>query len=228
MTTETFGRALSLVLKHEGGYVDHPKDPGGATNRGITLTTLSAWRGRRVSKAEVKALTVEEAGAIYRANYWNVVKGDDLPAGLDYAVFDFAVLSGPARAAKHLQALVGTKADGVIGPQTLAAVRAGQPADLVRKLTKSRFEFLSSLPTWPVFGKGWRSRIVGVEQQARAMITAPAAPAPVPPPPGSERAPAPPPPGIDPAPVPVSQPATSGGLFAALKGLLEARFGKKA
>jgi lysozyme family protein len=215
MTTETFGRALSLVLKHEGGYVDHPRDPGGATNRGITLATLSAWRGRKVTKAEVKALTVEEAGAIYRANYWNVVKGDDLPAGLDYAVFDFAVNSGPARAAKHLQALVGADADGVIGPKTLAVVSGREPADLIRKLTKSRLDFLFALPTWPTFGKGWRSRVLGVETEALAMANSAPAPSPVPPPL---------PPDIEPAPVPVSQPAQPSGFFSALADFLKRIF----
>jgi lysozyme family protein len=213
MTTETFGRALSLVLKHEGGYVDHPRDPGGATNRGITLETLSRWRGRKVTKAEVKALTLEEAGAIYRANYWNVVKGDDLPAGLDYAVFDFAVNSGPQRAAKHLQALVGTAVDGVIGPKTLAAACARDPADLVRKLTRSRLDFLTALPTWPTFGRGWRNRVVGVEKEALAMVTG--SPAPIP---------TPPPPDIEPASPPVSQPAQPSGFFSALADLLKRIF----
>jgi len=218
MAVENFGESLTRVLKHEGGWSDHPKDPGGATNRGITLATLSTWRGRKVTKAEVKALTVEEAGAIYRANYWNVVKGDDLPAGVDFAVFDFAVNSGPARAARHLQALVGTAADGVIGPKTLAAVKAKDPKDLVRSLTRSRLDFLSRLDTWPIFGKGWRARVLDVEKAALAM--AGEAPAPVP---------IPPPPDIEPAPVPVSQPATSGGFFfVTLKNFLEALFGRKA
>jgi len=213
MTTDTFGRALSLVLQHEGGYVDHPRDPGGATNRGITLETLSRWRGRPVSKAEVKALSLEEAGAIYRANYWNVVKGDDLPAGVDYAVFDFAVNSGPQRAAKHLQAIVETKADGVIGPKTLAAVCAKDPAEIIRRLTRSRLDFLSRLPTWRTFGKGWRKRVVGVEREALAMVTGRPAPAPIPPPPD-----------IAPPSVPVSQPAASGGFFSALTILLKRIF----
>lgn len=218
MTTENFGRALTLVLKHEGGYVDHPADPGGATNRGITLATLSAWRGRKVTKAEVRALTEAEAAVIYRANYWNVIKGDDLPAGLDYAVFDFAVNSGPARAAKHLQALVGTAADGLIGPKTLAVVRAKEPTDLIRRLTRSRLDFLSALPTWPTFGKGWRARVQGVEKDALAMAGETPAPAPIPPPPD-----------IEPVPVPVPQPAQPSGYFyAALKSFLEALFGRKA
>jgi len=213
MTTETFGRALSLVLKHEGGYVDHPADPGGATNRGITLATLSTWRGRPVTKAEVKALTETEAAAIYRANYWNVVKGDDLPRGVDLAVFDFAVNSGPARAAKHLQALVGVDADGVIGPKTLAAIRSTKPSDLIRKLTRSRLAFLSGLPTWPTFGKGWRARVLGVEKEALAMA-------------GDASGPilTPPPPDIEPPPVPVSQPASNGGFFSALADLLKRIF----
>ena len=91
-----FERALSLVLEHEGGYVDHPRDPGGATNLGITLDTLSSWLGRVATKADVLALKVSDVGPIYRRRYWDTIEGDELPDGLDYAVFDFAVNSGPS------------------------------------------------------------------------------------------------------------------------------------
>ena len=99
MTAANFDRALTAVLRHEGGYVDHPSDPGGATNLGVTRATLAQWRGRAVSKAEVKALTRAEAAKIYRALYWDEIAGDALPAGLDFAVFDYCVNSGPGRAA---------------------------------------------------------------------------------------------------------------------------------
>jgi lysozyme family protein len=98
---------LPLVLNHEGGYVDHPKDPVGATNLGVTIGTLSGWLGRKATKAEVKALTVKDVAPIYRHNYWDKVRGKDLPAGLDYAVFDFAVNSGPFKAASSLQTILG-------------------------------------------------------------------------------------------------------------------------
>ncbi len=105
MAAANFERALSLVLKHEGGFADHPADPGGATMMGITQATLAEWRGRPVTKDEVRALSRVEAGAIYRARYWDAVKGDDLPSGLDLAAFDYAVNSGPARAVRTIQGL---------------------------------------------------------------------------------------------------------------------------
>lgn len=95
MARETFAACLSETLAHEGGYVDHPKDPGGATNMGITQAALSDWRDRPVSRFEVRTLTRVEADAIYRARYWNAVRGDDLPPGLDLVAFDGAVNSGP-------------------------------------------------------------------------------------------------------------------------------------
>jgi hypothetical protein len=117
-----FAACLEEVLWHEGGYADNPRDPGGATNLGITIATLGEWRGRAVTKADVKALTREEAAAIYRARYWKRVRGDALPAGLDLAVFDFAVNSGPARAVKALQRELGVAQDGLVGPVTLGAL----------------------------------------------------------------------------------------------------------
>ena len=99
MTASNFEASLAAVLKHEGGYADHPSDPGGATNLGVTRATLTRWRGRPVSKAEIRALTRAEAAKIYRALYWDEIAGDVLPAGLDFAVFDYCVNSGPGRAA---------------------------------------------------------------------------------------------------------------------------------
>jgi lysozyme family protein len=214
MTTETFGRALSLVLKHEGGYVDHPRDPGGATNLGVTIGTLSGWLGRPATKAEVKSLTVPAVSPIYRRNYWDKVRADELPCGVDYCVFDAAVNSGPARAAKWLQRAVNSPADGVVGSKTLEAVRALPASTIINRICDDRLNFLEGLPTWGTFGKGWRSRVEGVRKEALAMAKAASQP--------------PPPPDIEPAPVPVPQPAQTSGLFAALKSLLEALFGRKA
>lgn len=162
-----FSACLAEVLRHEGGFVDHPADPGGATNRGITLATLSDWRGRPVSKSEVRALTVAEAAAIYRARYWDVVQGDRLPPGVDLAVFDFAVNSGPGRAARTLQQVLVVPQDGAIGPVTLAALaRAPGPVTLIIALCDARLRFLRGLPTWPTFGKGWARRVEEVEGAA--------------------------------------------------------------
>lgn len=180
-----FARALSAVLKHEGGYVDHPSDPGGATNLGITHKVLAAWRNVHpfwaLPKSEIKALSLEEAGKIYKANYWDDVRGDDLPAGVDYAVFDFAVNSGPARAAMYLQEIVGVAPDGKIGPLTLAAIDKWDSVTLIESLCGKRMSFLKRLSTFPVFGKGWSARVTGVLRLAKDMAitmpTKPAAPA---------------------------------------------------
>lgn len=177
MAADTFDRALALVLELEGGFANHPNDPGGATNLGITRATLAKARGRPVTVAEVKDLTRAEAGSIYRRLYWNAVRGDELPAGLDLAVFDFAVNSGPGRAIRTLQTVLGTAPDGRIGPVTLAAARAAVPSDAIRALTRERLRFLRTLSTWPVFGRGWTSRTTRVEAAALAAAArAPAAP----------------------------------------------------
>ena len=164
-----YSRSLAAVLKHEGGYVDHPKDPGGATNLGITIGTLSDWIGRRATKAEVKALTAGKVAPIYRQKYWDVVKAGEMPAGLDYALFDFAVNSGPAKAAITLQSILGVASDGKIGPLTLAAVAKHNPAALINELCSHRLAFLERLSAWPTFGKGWTSRVNGVRTLALEM-----------------------------------------------------------
>lgn len=164
-----FDACLPLLLKHEGGYVDHPRDPGGATNLGITLDTLSAHRGRKVSKDEVKVLTVAEAGAIYLKNFWHPAFCDRLPAGADYMLFDLAVNSGVGRARKYLQRAVGVKEDGIIGPATLVAVQATRGTVIVDRVAKYREAFYRSLDTFPTFGKGWLRRLAEVTAKAREM-----------------------------------------------------------
>jgi lysozyme family protein len=160
--------------------VNHPADPSGATNLGITAATLARARGRPVTAADVKALTRAEAAGIYRRFYWDAVRGDDLPAGLDHAVFDLAVNSGPARAARLLQRVLKVAEDGAIGPATLAAASAADPAEAVRALQRERLAVLKRLPTWPVFGRGWQARVADVEREAVALAARRQAPAPVP------------------------------------------------
>lgn len=163
MAASSYPRAFAATLVYEGGYSDHPDDPGGPTNLGITQATLSRWLGHPATVAEVKALTRETVAPIYRVNYWNAVQGDALPAGLDHAVWDYAVNSGPGRAAKHLQELLGVERDGHIGPATLAAIsRHGNPDALASALCDRRMAFLRSLPTWPSFGSGWSKRVAQV------------------------------------------------------------------
>lgn len=178
-----FERALALVLKHEGGYVDHPRDPGGATNLGITIGTAKANRldldrDGDVDKADVRLITPATAAPVYKAKYWDAVRGDELPSGLDYAVFDFAVNSGVSRAAIFLQELVGVAPDGRIGPLTLKAVAQHKPEDLIRRLCDKRMMFLQRLSTWNTFGKGWTSRVNGVRKEALAFATVQSVPVP--------------------------------------------------
>ena len=174
MTAANFNSCLAFVLSAEGGYVDDPLDPGGATNLGITLRVLSEWRHTAVTKVDVQNLTRDEAGAIYRARYWTVVHGDDLPAGVDLMVFDAGVNLGPGRSARMLQAAVGAAEDGAIGPETLRAVEGHHdPSDLISKLANAREAYYQSLPTFSHFGAGWTARVNRVKQLALRMTGAP-------------------------------------------------------
>lgn len=168
MAKDTFGKAMPHVFQVEGGYADNPKDPGGATNMGITLATLSAWRGHPMTKMQVKNLTKDEAAQIYKAQYWDKVMGDELPAGLDYAVFDFAINSGPARAAKALQKIVGVEPDGIIGAKTITAARKFDTSSLITRYCDDRLAWMRTLGTWSTFGKGWASRVSHVREVALA------------------------------------------------------------
>ena len=163
-----FNECLELVLKHEGGFVNHPKDPGGATNRGVTQKVYDAYRKTRARPIQsVKFISEDETKAIYKFQYWDRVQGDFLPRGLDYAVFDFAVNSGVGRASKYLQACVGVKQDGVIGAMTIAAI--GKPANVINALCDRRMSFLRNLDTFLTFGRGWTRRVVDVRKHALEM-----------------------------------------------------------
>jgi lysozyme family protein len=133
---------------------------------GITQATLGAWRGQPVTRADIRALSREEARAIYRIRYWNAVAGDELPAGLDLAAFDYAVNSGPQRVIRTLQGLVAVEVDGRMGPQTLGAIRAAEPRSLIEALCAARLRFLQQLPTFPVFGRGWTRRVAKIERES--------------------------------------------------------------
>jgi lysozyme family protein len=168
-----FHQAVELVLQHEGGFVEHPRDPGGATKFGITRETLSRARGYPVSVEDVRELTRVEAVAVYRRLYWDVLRADELPPGIELAVFDLAVNSGPVRAVRMLQNVLGVPADGIIGPVTLKAARHADPTETIRRLTQVRLGFLGRLATWPVFGRGWRRRVLAVEQGALRLASSP-------------------------------------------------------
>jgi lysozyme family protein len=167
---ENFDAALQAILHHEGGYVNHKLDPGGMTNLGVTKRVWEEWVGHEVDEKAMRALTPEMVAPLYKVKYWDRIKGDDLPAGVDYIVFDAAINSGPGRAAKWLQTVVGAVPDGAIGAGTLAKVAAMPAADIVEKYQQTRLQFLQSLPTWDTFGKGWGRRVAEVEDAAGKML----------------------------------------------------------
>ncbi|MBT3139987.1 hypothetical protein KL867_02895 [Ruegeria litorea] len=146
----------------EGGYVNHPRDPGGATDRGITQRTFDAWnRKQGKPKRAVRGISKHVAEQIIEFQYLDAVRAADLPAGLDYAMADYAVNSGPGRAAKDLQRTLGVAADGVIGVQTLAAGAKADNADLIQRLCQRRMRFLRGLKHWNTFKGGWTRRVMG-------------------------------------------------------------------
>lgn len=150
------------TLVYEGGYVNHPDDPGGATNFGVTQAVYDAYRKRTGwTPRPVRQITSEEVSSIYRSQYWDRIMGDALPSGPDHAIYDFAVNSGVSRAVKFTQRIVGVEADGVMGNITLAAIKAYDPVALVGELCEARMAFLRRLKHWPTFGKGWTRRVMG-------------------------------------------------------------------
>jgi lysozyme family protein len=161
-----FARALSLVLKSEGGWSDNPADPGGATMKGVALANFRRYVKADATKADLRAISDAQLAAVYRRFYWDAVAGAELPDGVDYAVFDFAVNSGPGRAAKYLQAVLGVVQDGRIGPATLAAAKAKPAGVVIDALCDARLAFLEKLSTWPSFGRGWSARVASVRRQA--------------------------------------------------------------
>lgn len=165
-----FEQCLAITLKEEGGFVNHKADPGGMTNLGITRATYEQWVGRHVTDDEMRALTLKDVEPIYRANYWNRIRGDELPVGVDLVVFDFAVNSGSTRAAKYLQQACNVASDGIIGPKTLAACQQRDPEELVEQICQERLQFLKQLSTWDTFGKGWSARVGRIEAAAKKML----------------------------------------------------------
>lgn len=167
ITGDRFAHWLPHILKHEGGYVNHPRDPGGATNKGIIQSTYDSWRDRQGQpRQSVRNITDAEVASIYRRDYWDAIKGDDLPVGVDYCVFDFAVNSGINRASRYLQGAVNVIQDGKIGPATIAALGSRTPQAIINEICNSRMAFLRGLSTFPTFGKGWTRRVEEVRALA--------------------------------------------------------------
>jgi lysozyme family protein len=165
-----WNNAFRLMLVSEGGYVYHQSDPGGRTNLGVTQTTWENWIGRQSDEAEMRGLTPEKVEPLYKKKYWDAVRGDELPMGLDYLMFDFAVNAGAGRAIKTLQTAVGVTPDGGFGPMTMAAVQAVDPVELIERFSQAKEDFYRSLNTFSVFGKGWLNRVADVKLKASAML----------------------------------------------------------
>ena len=163
--------ALAKVLEHEGGYTNHPADPGGPTNFGITIADYRKYVKADARAADVQAMRLGEAKAIYRAAYWDAMRCDELPAGLDYATFDYGVNSGVGRAVRVLQRLLHMADDGRMTDTVIAAVDQRDPAELIAALCDERLAFLKKLKTWPVFGTGWGRRVADVRAVALGMAS---------------------------------------------------------
>ena len=167
---QNFYMCLSMLLKHEGGFVNHPKDPGGMTNLGVTKKAFEEYKGTEVSEQEMRDLLPTDVTPFYREKYWDKIKGDDLPAGVDWAVFDWCVNSGPSRAARALQVVVNATADGAIGPKTLEKVSEREASEIIKDLHAVRQEFYENLSTFDTFGKGWTRRNKETLEQALEMV----------------------------------------------------------
>jgi lysozyme family protein len=163
-------KSFELMLKSEGGYVNNPADPGGMTNLGVTKATWENWVGRESDEAEMRGLTPEKVEPLYKKKYFDAVRGDELPMGLDYLMFDFAVNAGAGRAIKTLQTAVGVTPDGGFGPMTMAAVQAVDPNELIERFSQAKEDFYRSLTTFATFGKGWLNRVADVKVKASAML----------------------------------------------------------
>jgi lysozyme family protein len=166
---ENWDKSFEMVLKHEGGFVNHPKDPGGMTNLGVTRSAWEAFINRKVTEDEMRALTPEGVKPFYKALYWDRIKGDSLPDGVDYAAYDLAVNSGPHRAAQYLQQIAGVTADGMIGPKSLEAIKSCDAKETADAICDMRMDFLKKLPTFDTFGKGWSIRVAEVKARAISM-----------------------------------------------------------
>ena len=180
MTRSSYEEALSRLLRDEGGYTNHPADPGGPTNWGITIGDARAYWKNNATAADVRAMPLDVAKGIYRARYWDAQRCDDLPAGVDYAVFDYGVNSGIGRSGKVLRrALRMPDNASAVSDDVIARAAGVNAADLIDLICMERLAFLKSLKTWPVFGAGWNRRVAGVRTAALAMASgrSPRAPA---------------------------------------------------
>lgn len=172
MASKNYDAALKKVLAHEGGYTNHPSDPGGPTNFGITIHDYRRYINKNGTALDVKNMKLAQAAKIYKEKYWDIQHCDEMPSGVDYAMFDYGVNSGVGRSQKVLQRILKVQVDGIIGAKTLAALKAQDPQFVILAICKERLGFLRALRTWPVFGKGWGRRVTEVQDAALKMLRA--------------------------------------------------------
>ena len=175
MINKEYQQCLEMILHHEGGYVNHPDDPGGETNLGVTKKVYDAYCKKNGLRAKsMRDLEVLDVAPIYKTEYWDRVKGDDLHPALALCVFDFGVNAGTGRAAKYLQKLVNAKADGAIGPATLRKVGIATEAygikNLVTDYQKNRQKYYEKLKHFKTFGRGWTRRVNETTEAALKLI----------------------------------------------------------
>jgi lysozyme family protein len=167
----TYAEAIRRLLMHEGGYTNHPSDPGGPTNFGITIHDYRKYINPAGTAEDVRAMTVGQARAIYKSKYWDAQQCDKLPAGVDYSIFDYGVNSGIGRSGKVLRRVCGlSDATHIINGDVLKAVAARSPAELVKAINDERIAFLKRLKTWPTFGKGWGRRVAEVRAYSLDLV----------------------------------------------------------
>jgi lysozyme family protein len=167
---ENWNASLQHVLKSEGGWSDHPFDPGGATMKGVTLETYRRYKmNPHITKYQLRNITDEEVADIYKVGYWDKCRCYDLPSGVDFLVFDAAVNMGVGRSAKLLQEAVGVSADGVIGPITIAAANAADVDLTIERFSQLKEAFYRSLPTFGTFGNGWLNRVASTKAFAQTL-----------------------------------------------------------
>jgi lysozyme family protein len=171
-------KSCEMVLKHEGGFTNDQRDPGnrlpdgrkGSTMLGCTQANWEAYINRKVTQDDMKRLTKDDVKPLYKKNYWDAVKGDELPNGVDYAAFDFAINAGPSAARKMIQRALGVTADGVFGPKTMAAIQSADAKDLMKKFSNEKIVFYKNLSNFKVYGNGWLKRVEDVQAVADKMI----------------------------------------------------------
>lgn len=173
-----WNKSFDMVLAHEGGFTNDQRDSGnhlpdgrqGSTMLGCTQYNWEAYVGHKVTQDDMKKLTKDDVKPLYKRDYWDAVHGDDLPTGLDYAAFDFAINAGPSASRKMIQRALGVTADGVFGPKTMAAIEAADGKELMQKFSEAKTTFYKSLSNFNVYGTGWLRRVADVQAVANKMI----------------------------------------------------------